>query len=68
MSDGTVRFHCKGKEIFHYMGTSTFSEYTVVHEISVAKVNPKAKLNKICLLGCGLISNFKKKKQLNLFF
>eukprot|EP01091_Cochliopodium_minus_P011904 TRINITY_DN3494_c0_g1_i1.p1 TRINITY_DN3494_c0_g1~~TRINITY_DN3494_c0_g1_i1.p1 ORF type:complete len:378 (-),score=127.94 TRINITY_DN3494_c0_g1_i1:60-1193(-) len=58
MSDGTVRFHCKGKDIFHYMGTSTFSEYTVVHEISVAKVNPKAKLNKICLLGCGIPTGY----------
>jgi len=58
MSDGTVRFHCKGKDIFHYMGTSTFSEYTVVHEISVAKVNPKAKLNRICLLGCGIPTGY----------
>ena len=38
MPDGTSRFKCKGKELFHFMGTSTFSEYTVVPEISVAKV------------------------------
>jgi S-(hydroxymethyl)glutathione dehydrogenase/alcohol dehydrogenase len=38
MPDGTTRFKCKGKDLFHFMGTSTFSEYTVVSEISVAKV------------------------------
>jgi Zn-dependent alcohol dehydrogenase len=38
MPDGTTRFKCKGKEVFHFMGTSTFSEYTVCAEISVAKV------------------------------
>ena len=39
--------------IFHFMGTSTFSEYTVVHEVAVAVVNPKAPREKTCLLGCG---------------
>ena len=39
MPDGTSRFSCKGKTLFHFMGTSTFSEYTVVAEISVAKVS-----------------------------
>ena len=39
MPDGSVRFHCKGKPLFHFMGTSTFSEYTVVAEVSVCKVN-----------------------------
>ena len=58
MSDGTVRFHCKGKDIFHYMGTSTFSEYTVVHEISVAKVNEQASLKRVCLLGCGIPTGY----------
>lgn len=38
MPDGTTRFKCKGKELFHFMGCSTFSEYTVVAEISLAKV------------------------------
>jgi len=47
MPDGTVRFHCKGKDIFHYMGCSTFSQYTVVAEISVAKVQPEAPLEKV---------------------
>lgn len=54
MPDGTTRFSKNGKKIFHYMGTSTFSEYTVVPEIAVAKVNKAAPLDKICLLGCGI--------------
>src|SRR6202789_1475548 len=54
MPDGTSRFSLKGKPILHYMGTSTFSEYTVLPEISVAKINPKAPLEKVCLLGCGI--------------
>jgi len=54
MPDGTTRFSHQGKPILHYMGTSTFSEYTVMPEISVAKINPKAPLDKVCLLGCGI--------------
>jgi len=54
MPDGTTRFRCKGKEVFHYMGTSTFSQYTVVADISLCKVNEKADLGKVCLLGCGI--------------
>lgn len=54
MPDGTSRFSHNGKQIFHYMGTSTFSEYTVLPEIAVAKVSDKAPLEKICLLGCGI--------------
>jgi S-(hydroxymethyl)glutathione dehydrogenase/alcohol dehydrogenase len=54
MPDGTSRFSFKGKTILHYMGTSTFSEYTVLPEISVAKINPRAPLEKVCLLGCGI--------------
>lgn len=53
-SDNSVRFHKDGKPIFHFMGTSTFSEYTVLHEVSIAKVDPAAPLEKICLLGCGV--------------
>ncbi len=52
MPDGTTRFFKDGKPIFHYMGCSTFSEYTVMPEISVAKVHPKAPLDEVCLLGC----------------
>ena len=54
MPDGTSRFSFKGKPVLHYMGTSTFSEYTVLPEISLAKINPKAPLDKVCLLGCGI--------------
>jgi S-(hydroxymethyl)glutathione dehydrogenase/alcohol dehydrogenase len=54
MPDGTSRFSTKGKFVYHYMGTSTFSEYTVVPEIAVAKINPAAPLEKVCLLGCGI--------------
>lgn len=54
MPDGTSRFSQNGKPLFHYMGTSTFSEYTVLPEIAVAKINKQAPLDKVCLLGCGI--------------
>ncbi|WP_334078640.1 S-(hydroxymethyl)glutathione dehydrogenase/class III alcohol dehydrogenase [Microbulbifer sp. M83] len=54
MPDGTSRFYVDGKPIYHYMGTSTFSEYTVLPEIALAKVNPEAPLEEVCLLGCGV--------------
>lgn len=54
MPDGTTRFSYKGEPVYHYMGTSTFSEYTVVAEVSLAKVPKDAPLEKICLLGCGV--------------
>ena len=54
MPDGTSRFTCNGEPIFHYMGCSTFAEYTVLPEISLAKVNPSAPLEEVCLLGCGV--------------
>ncbi|XOV89344.1 MAG: S-(hydroxymethyl)glutathione dehydrogenase/class III alcohol dehydrogenase [Pseudomonadota bacterium] len=54
MPDGTSRFSAGGKTIYHYMGTSTFSEYSVVAEVSLAKINPAAPLDKVCLLGCGV--------------
>ncbi len=54
MPDGTTRFSLDGKPIFHYMGTSTFSEYTVVPEISLAVISQDAPLEKVCLLGCGV--------------
>jgi len=58
MPDGTSRFTCKGQTLLHYMGCSTFSQYTVLPEISVAKINPKAPLNKVCLLGCGITTGY----------
>ncbi|MDX1549198.1 S-(hydroxymethyl)glutathione dehydrogenase/class III alcohol dehydrogenase [Novilysobacter spongiicola] len=54
MPDGTTRFSYNGQPIYHYMGTSTFSEYTVVAEVSLAKINPEAPSEKVCLLGCGV--------------
>lgn len=55
MPDGTVRFHDKdGNDIFHFMGCSTMSEYTVLAEISCAKINPDAPLDRACLFGCGV--------------
>ncbi|MDQ7988923.1 MAG: S-(hydroxymethyl)glutathione dehydrogenase/class III alcohol dehydrogenase [Candidatus Dactylopiibacterium sp.] len=54
MPDGTTRFSYQGQPIYHYMGCSTFSEYTVLPEISLAKIPPDAPLEKVCLLGCGV--------------
>lgn len=54
MPDGTSRFSINGEKIHHYMGTSTFSEYTVLPEISLAKISKEAPLEKVCLLGCGV--------------
>ena len=54
MPDGTTRFSYNGQPIYHYMGCSTFSEYTVVAEVSLAKINPEANHEQVCLLGCGV--------------
>ncbi len=54
MPDGTSRFSVNGKDLLHFMGTSTFSEYTVLPEIAVAKIAQEAPLEKVCLLGCGI--------------
>jgi len=55
MPDGTSRFKdANGNTIYHFMGCSTMSEYTVLAEISCAKINPEAKLDKVCLFGCGV--------------
>ncbi len=54
MPDGTSRFSVNGKPIFHYMGTSTFSNFTVVPEIALAKVRKDAPFDKICYIGCGV--------------
>jgi S-(hydroxymethyl)glutathione dehydrogenase/alcohol dehydrogenase len=54
MPDGSSRFSKNGQTIYHYMGTSTFSEYSVMPEISVAKISKEAPLDKVCLLGCGI--------------
>lgn len=58
LPEGTARFTCKGQTLYHFMGTSTFSEYVVVAEISVAKVAENAPLEKVCLLGCGISTGY----------
>ena len=54
MPDGTSRFTLEGKEVFHYMGTSTFAQYTVVPEIALAKIREDAPFEKVCYIGCGV--------------
>ncbi|KAJ0964893.1 hypothetical protein J5N97_026031 [Dioscorea zingiberensis] len=54
IGDGKSRFSINGKPIYHFVGTSTFSEYTVVHVGCVAKINPLAPLDKVCVLSCGI--------------
>lgn len=58
MPDGTSRFRCKGKDLLHFMGTSTFSQFTVVADISVVAITEKAPLDRICLLGCGITTGY----------
>lgn len=58
MPDGTSRFKCKGKDLLHFMGTSTFSQYTVVADISVVAVQPEAPMDRTCLLGCGITTGY----------
>ena len=54
IGDGKSRFSINGKPIYHFVGTSTFSEYTVMHVGCVAKINPEAPLDKVCILSCGI--------------
>lgn len=54
MPDGSSRFSYEGKQILHYMGCSTFSNYTVLPEIAVAKIRPDAPFDKVCYIGCGV--------------
>ena len=54
MPDGTSRFSFQGKPLYHYMGTSTFANYTVLPEISLAKIRPDAPFDKVCYIGCGV--------------
>ncbi|KAL2368883.1 formate dehydrogenase (NAD+) [Blastomyces gilchristii] len=58
MPDGTSRFKCRGKELLHFMGTSTFSQYTVVADISVVAITDKAPMDRTCLLGCGITTGY----------
>lgn len=54
LSDGNSRFSINGKPINHFLGTSTFSQYTVAHSDCVVKINPTAPLDKVCILSCGI--------------
>ncbi|KAG1331212.1 alcohol dehydrogenase 1 [Cocos nucifera] len=56
--DGKSRFSIKGKPIYHFLGTSTFSEYTVAHVGCVAKINPSAPLDKVCVVSCGISTGY----------
>ncbi|XP_076998863.1 all-trans-retinol dehydrogenase [NAD(+)] ADH4 isoform X2 [Tamandua tetradactyla] len=58
MEDKTSRFTCKGKPVYHFMGISTFSQYTVVSDINLAKIDDDANLEKVCLLGCGFSTGY----------
>ncbi|KAI5820316.1 glutathione-dependent formaldehyde dehydrogenase [Pyronema omphalodes] len=58
MPDGTSRFRCKGQDLLHFMGCSTFSQYTVVADISVVAITPKAPMDRTCLLGCGITTGY----------
>ncbi|MBD1913392.1 MULTISPECIES: S-(hydroxymethyl)glutathione dehydrogenase/class III alcohol dehydrogenase [unclassified Leptolyngbya] len=54
MPDGSSRFSCNGKPLYHYMGTSTFANYTVLPEIALAKIREDAPFDKVCYIGCGV--------------
>ena len=54
MPDGTSRFSSGGDPVFHYMGTSTFANFTVLPEIALAKIRPDAPFDKVCYIGCGV--------------
>ncbi len=54
MPDGTSRFSLGGDPLYHYMGTSTFSNFTVLPEIALAKIRPDAPFDKVCYIGCGV--------------
>ncbi len=58
MPDGTSRFRAKGKDLLHFMGTSTFSQYTVVADISVVAITDQAPMDRTCLLGCGITTGY----------
>lgn len=58
LPNGTTRFTCKGKPIYTFMGCSTFSQYTVVADVSICKITEAAPLEKVCLLGCGVPTGY----------
>lgn len=58
IGDGQSRFSINGKPIYHFLGTSTFSEYTVIHVGCLAKINPSAPLDKVCVVSCGISTGY----------
>ncbi|XP_044295637.1 alcohol dehydrogenase 1-like, partial [Varanus komodoensis] len=58
MPDKTSRFTCKGKQIYHFLWTSTFSEFTVIPEAAIARIDSDAPLDKVCLFGCGFSTGY----------
>ncbi|XP_049451342.1 alcohol dehydrogenase 1-like [Epinephelus fuscoguttatus] len=58
MSPSESSLSCKGKKVLQFTGTSTFSEYTVVNQTALAKIDPAAPLDKVCLLGCGICTGY----------
>ena len=58
MPDGSSRFSCRGQSLLHFMGTSTFAQYTVVADISVVAITERAAMDRACLLGCGITTGY----------
>ncbi|KAJ8281394.1 hypothetical protein GJAV_G00067190 [Gymnothorax javanicus] len=58
LSDGTTRISCRGKQLYVFFGLGTFSEYIVVSDIALTKIQPDAPLEKVCLLGCGITTGY----------
>ncbi|XP_010588766.1 alcohol dehydrogenase E chain-like [Loxodonta africana] len=58
MQDGTTRFTCRGKPVYHFFNTSSFSEYSVVDETSVVQIDPASPLEKVCLIGCAFSTGY----------
>lgn len=58
LADGTTRFTCRGKTVYHFVSTSTFTEYTVVDEFAVVKIDDAAPSEKVCLLGCAFSTGY----------
>ena len=58
MPDKTNRFTCRGKQVYHFLWTSTFSEYTVLPEASIVKISDEAPLDKVCLFGCAFPTGY----------
>ena len=59
MPDGSSRFSLNGNKLFHYMGTSTFANYTVLPEIALAKIREDAPFDKVCYIGCGVTTGIR---------